>query len=345
MDILKALKKAVFPHKKINNVRISQTVLETIKRYNLLKRKEKIILAVSGGPDSVAMLFLFLKIKEIFNLKLVCAHFNHGLREDADRDEEFVKNLCNSLNIKFISEKKDVKKFFCGDSLEQTARVLRYDFFFKIANSLKIKKIALAHTKDDVIETVLMRIIRGTGIQGLRGILPLTKIKGKTFIRPLIEVEKKEILDWLAKEKIDYCIDTTNFEDKFFRNKIRLRILPLLEKLNPNIKNTLFNLARISSWNHDFVTQLAQRELSKIKKEEGRNFLSIDLKKIKELHPFLILQILRLAIEEIKGNTRRLDWRHFESILENLQKKKGFLNLPDLIIEIREERLILKSLL
>lgn len=321
-----------------------EQVLKTIKRYNLLKKKEKVILTVSGGPDSVAMLFLFLKIKEIFNLKLVCAHFNHGLRKEADEDEKFVKDLCSSLNIKFVSEKKNVKEFFKGDSLEQTARNLRYDFFLKIANSLKIKKISLAHTKDDVIETVLMRIIRGTGIQGLRGILPLTKIKGKIFIRPLIEIEKKRILDWLEKEKISYRIDTTNFEDKFFRNKIRLNILPLLEKLNPNIKNTLFNLARISSWNYDFVTQIAQRELSKVKKEEGRNFLVIDLEKIKDLHPFLLLQILRLAIEEVKGDTRRLDWRHFESILEAFQKRGDYLDLPGIIVEVKEKKVIIRSL-
>ena len=321
-----------------------EEVLEAIERYNLLKRKEKVILAVSGGPDSVAMLFLFLRIKEIFNLKLVCVHFNHGLRKEADEDEKFVKDLCSSLDIKFVSEKKNVKEFFKGDSLEQTARILRYDFFLKIANSLKIKKISLAHTKDDVIETVLMRIIRGTGIQGLRGILPLSKIKGKIFIRPLIEIEKKRILDWLKKEKISYQIDTTNFEDKFFRNKIRLNVLPLLEKLNPNIKDTLFNLARISSWNHNFITQIAQKELSKIKRGEGENFLIIDLEKTKDLHPFLLLQVLRLAIEEVKGNTRRLDWRHFESILKILQKKRSYLNLPGLIIEIREKKLILKSL-
>jgi len=325
-------------------VTLVEEVLETIERYNLLKRKEKVILAVSGGPDSVAMLFLFLRIKEIFNLKLVCVHFNHGLRKEADEDEKFVKDLCSSLDIKFVSEKKNVKEFFKGDSLEQTARILRYDFFLKIANSLKIKKISLAHTKDDVIETVLMRIIRGTGIQGLRGILPLSKIKGKIFIRPLIEIEKKRILDWLKKEKISYQIDTTNFEDKFFRNKIRLNVLPLLEKLNPNIKDTLFNLARISSWNHNFITQIAQKELSKIKRGEGENFLIIDLEKIKDLHPFLLLQVLRLAIEEVKGNTRRLDWRHFESILKILQKKRSYLNLPGLIIEIREKKLILKSL-
>jgi len=325
-------------------VTLVEEVLEAIERYNLLKRKEKVILAVSGGPDSVAMLFLFLRIKEIFNLKLVCVHFNHGLRKEADEDEKFVKDLCSSLDIKFVSEKKNVKEFFKGDSLEQTARILRYDFFLKIANSLKIKKISLAHTKDDVIETVLMRIIRGTGIQGLRGILPLSKIKGKIFIRPLIEIEKKRILDWLKKEKISYQIDTTNFEDKFFRNKIRLNVLPLLEKLNPNIKDTLFNLARISSWNHNFITQIAQKELSKIKRGEGENFLIIDLEKIKDLHPFLLLQVLRLAIEEVKGNTRRLDWRHFESILKILQKKRSYLNLPGLIIEIREKKLILKSL-
>ncbi|OQX88061.1 MAG: tRNA lysidine(34) synthetase TilS [Candidatus Omnitrophica bacterium 4484_70.2] len=318
--------------------------LSAVKRYSLLKKKDKVILGISGGPDSVAMLHLFSHIKREFKLYLVCVHFNHGLRKEADEEEIFVKRLADSLNIKFVSERKNVGGFWEGNSLEQVARNLRYDFFFKVANTLKIKKIALAHTKDDVVETVLMRVIRGAGIQGLRGILPLIKLKRKTFIRPLIEMEKEEIIKWLKEKKIEYRVDSSNFEERFFRNKIRLNILPLLKKLNPNIKNNLFNLARLSAWNYDFVTKLAYKELEQVREEEGKDFLILNLERLKRLHPFLFLQVLRLAIEEIKGDTRRLDWRHFEKILEAISKKNIIIDLPRLIVEINASKLTLRAL-
>jgi len=323
-------------------VEILVKFLGAIKRYSLLKKKDRVVLGVSGGPDSVAMLHLFSHIKREFKLYLVCVHLNHGLREEAGEEEIFVKRLADSLNIKFVSERKNVEGFYEGDSLEQVARNLRYDFFFKVANTLKIKKIALAHTKDDVVETVLMRVIRGSGIQGLRGILPLIKLKGKTFIRPLIEIEKEEIIEWLKEKKIEYRVDSSNFEERFFRNKIRLNILPLLKKLNPNIKNNLFNLARLSAWNYDFITKLAYKELEQLREEEGKGFLILNLERLKRLHPFLFLQVLRLAIEEVKGDTRRLDWRHFEKILEAITKKNVIIDLPHLIVEIDASRLTLK---
>jgi len=323
-------------------VEILVKFLGAIKRYSLLKKKYRVVLGVSGGPDSVAMLHLFSHIKREFKLYLVCVHLNHGLREEAGEEEIFVKRLADSLNIKFVSERKNVEGFYEGDSLEQVARNLRYDFFFKVANTLKIKKIALAHTKDDVVETVLMRVIRGSGIQGLRGILPLIKLKGKTFIRPLIEIEKEEIIEWLKEKKIEYRVDSSNFEERFFRNKIRLNILPLLKKLNPNIKNNLFNLARLSAWNYDFITKLAYKELEQLREEEGKGFLILNLERLKRLHPFLFLQVLRLAIEEVKGDTRRLDWRHFEKILEAITKKNVIIDLPHLIVEIDASRLTLK---
>jgi len=325
-------------------VEILGKFLSAVKRYSLLKKKDKVILGISGGPDSVAMLHLFSHIKREFKLYLVCVHFNHGLRKEADEEEIFVKRLADSLNIKFVSERKNVGGFWEGNSLEQVARNLRYDFFFKVANTLKIKKIALAHTKDDVVETVLMRVIRGAGIQGLRGILPLIKLKRKTFIRPLIEMEKEEIIKWLKEKKIEYRVDSSNFEERFFRNKIRLNILPLLKKLNPNIKNNLFNLARLSAWNYDFVTKLAYKELEQVREEEGKDFLILNLERLKRLHPFLFLQVLRLAIEEIKGDTRRLDWRHFEKILEAISKKNIIIDLPRLIVEINASKLTLRAL-
>jgi tRNA(Ile)-lysidine synthase len=151
----------------INTKMIEKTFKDTIEKYGLLKKKDKLLLGISGGPDSVCMFYQFLQIKKEYKLSLVCAHFNHGLREESEEEEKFVKNICNDFSVKFISEKKNVKEFFKGDSLEQTARNLRYDFFLKCSRQTKIKKLALAHNKDDLVETILMRLIRGAGLRGL----------------------------------------------------------------------------------------------------------------------------------------------------------------------------------
>ncbi len=326
---------------------VEKKFLQTIEKHGFLKRRDRIILGVSGGPDSICMLHLFYKIKDEFKLDLICAHFNHGLREDSDEDEKFVRDICKKLKVKFISEKKNVGNFFFGDSLEQTARNLRLDFFLKVARRFKIKKIALAHTKDDVVETILMRLIRGTGLQGLRGILPQSKFKKITFIRPLIELEKEEILEWLKQKGLSYKVDYTNFQDKFFRNRIRHKLLPLLANFNPQIKNVIFNLSRILSFDYDFLMFIAKDIFSKLKKQKSYKTIRLNLEELKEMHPSLILQILRLAIEEVKGDTRRLEYKHFEQILDMIQKKKPSLSLdvPQLQIKKEDGWLSIRSLL
>jgi len=325
---------------------VEKIFFDTIGKYKLIEKKDKVILAVSGGPDSVCMLHLFKKIKDVYKLGLVCAHFNHGLREEADKDEEFVRKICGELKIQFTSSKKDVKKFFRGNSLEQTARFLRFDFFLACARHFKIKKIALAHNKDDVIETVLMRIIRGASLRGLRGILPLSKYKGVVLIRPLIEIRKKEILAWLKLNNLDYRIDKTNFEEKFFRNKIRHKLMPLLEEFNPNVRNAIFNLAKVASFDYDFIYKLSLKEFNILKKA-GSGFVKLKLEKLKKLHPAIITSVLGIAIEEIKGNLRRLESRHFSEILELIfdRPQNSIVHLPDLEVKKENDSLIIKSLI
>ncbi len=319
---------------------------ETIQKYNLLKRKDKLLLGVSGGPDSICMLYQFLKIQQEYKLYLICAHFNHSLRPEADAEEDFVRNACKNLGVKFVSAKKDVKAFG-GDSLEQAARILRFDFFLSCARQEKIKKLALAHHKDDVIETTLMRIIRGGGLRGLRGILPKTKFKGIEVIRPLIELRKNEILAWLNNRGIEYRIDQSNFQDKFFRNRIRLKVLPILEELNPNIVNSLFNLSRLISLDYEFIYKFSQEKYNQLKKQEGKNYIKLELEGLKKLDLAILLNVLRLAIENLKGDLRKLEFRHFEEIIDLIYKRPS-LSIVDLpFLEIKKEAgwLIIKSLL
>lgn len=326
---------------------LEENFKNTIKRYHLVEKNDRLLLGISGGPDSIFMLYQFHSIMKEYKLHLVCAHFNHALRPEADSEEEFVKNICKDLGIKFVSEKKDVNKFFDGDSLEQTARNLRFDFFLKLCRHFKIKKLALAHHKDDLIETVLMRIIRGTGLKGLRAFLPKSKFKGLTVIRPLIELNKKDILKWLENKNIPYCVDKSNLEDKFLRNRIRLKLIPQLCEINPSIAQNLYNLSSSVSLDYDFIYTFSRREFEKLKRGETKREIKLDLEGLKKNHPAIVNNIIRIAIEELKGDTRRLELRHLNEIKDLIENRPSgsVVHLPTLSVRKEEKRLIIQTLI
>lgn len=326
---------------------MEETVLSTIKEYGLLEKKDKVMLGVSGGPDSICLLYLFWQLSKEYKLKIVCAHFNHSLRKEADREEEFVKKVCQDLGIKFISEKRDVKHLFKGDSLEQTARNLRFDFFLRCSKQVKIKKIALAHHKDDLVETMLMRIIRGTGLKGLRGFLPKSKFRSLEVIRPMISVSKEDILRWLKERKIAYCIDESNFEDKFFRNRIRLHLMPVLRQLNPNITDNLYNLARHLALDYDFIYTYSYEKYQKLKKRETTRDVCLDLSGLRQLSGAVFNNVIRVAIEEVKGNLRKIDGRHIFEIRDLVvnRPQNSIVDLPDIMVKKDEETLIIQNLI
>jgi len=320
--------------------------LDTAYRNRLFKKKDKIILAVSGGPDSACMLHVFCLLRKDFKLNLVCAHFNHALREEADADEEFVRNLCSSLRVEFVSAKKNVGSFFKGDSLEQTARRLRFDFFLNCSRKFKIKKIALAHTRDDVIETVLMRLIRGSGSRGLRAIMPHSTYKGIRIIRPLISVAKSDIVKWLKQNEYHYRLDKTNFEDKFLRNKVRNRLIRILREFNPGIENALYNLSKVASYDYDFIHSYAKSEFSSLKRSFAGK-LKLDIKMLNKLHPAIASEVIRIAIDEIKGDLRRIEFKHLEEIMELISSRPSgsVVDLPGVEAKKEQDFLIIKSLI
>lgn len=327
--------------------KLDQTFRETVAKYSLLKKKDKLLLGISGGPDSLALLHLFLGLQKEYSLKLICAHFNHQLRQEADAEENFVKKACKRLDIKFISESKPVNDFFKGDSLEQTARNLRFDFFLKTSRQTKFKKIALAHHKDDLVETVLMRLIRGSGLKGLQGFLPKSKYRSLAVIRPLIESPKTDILKWLKKNKINYCLDQSNFEDKFFRNRIRLKLMPLLKEFNPNIVNNIYNAARTISRDYSFLHSFSYQAFLGLKiKEKGRS-LSLRLSGLRELPEAIFANVIRIAIEELQGHTRRLEAKHLIEIEDLVMRRPlgSIVDLPSLIIKKEQNSLLIQSLI
>jgi tRNA(Ile)-lysidine synthase len=318
---------------------------KTIKEYKLIEKRDRIILGVSGGPDSVSMLYQFLGIKKELKLHLVCAHFNHGLRKEADAEELFIKRLCVEVGISCISEKKEVEKFFAGDSLEQTARNLRFDFFLKCSRQTKIKKLSLAHHKDDLAETVLIRLVRGAGLRGLQGFSPKSKFASLTLIRPMIEMRKSEIIEWLKEKKVSYCLDASNFEDKFLRNRIRHKLLPLLMELNPNIIETLSNAARALSLDYDFIYSFSYEKFLSLKRGQSPNGLRLDMKGLKELPLSIFNNVIRIAIEELQGNIRKLEARHLDELrdLAIYRPEGSIVDLPNLLVKKEEKSLFIQS--
>jgi tRNA(Ile)-lysidine synthase len=315
-----------------------------IKTNSLLKPKEKSILAVSGGPDSVFLFHLFLYLRQAFGNEFVVAHFNHSLRKDSDQEEEFVERLCAQHRVKCITQKKDVGKFFKGDSLEQTARNLRYDFFLTVSRRCKIKKIGLAHHKDDLIETVLLRMIRGSGLLGLRGMLPLSKYKKVLLLRPLLFLEKDEILKFLKNQKITYMVDASNLEDVFLRNKIRHSLIPCFAKISPHFKDSIYNLARNISWDYDFIYEQASLFCQQAIIKESLASLELSIKKIAHLHKALLYNLVRIAIAKVKGNLRRIDSKHIEQIVQLLftLPKGSVVDIPGLQVIKKDTSLLLR---
>ena len=219
-------------------------IFKDIKNYKLIKKGETIILGFSGGPDSVFLLEILKKYKEEIDseIEIILVHINHMLRrEDSDGDENFSESIAKKNSFKFYSKKINITKISIEEKkgLEEIGREIRHKLFKEIFEKEGGDKIALAHNKDDQIETFLFRLIRGTSLEGLEGI----RMKKMQYIRPIINVFKKDILKYLSENKIEYRVDKTNFENEFTRNSIRLDLIPFIEKrYNPKFKDKIFNI-------------------------------------------------------------------------------------------------------
>lgn len=295
----------------------------SLKQYNLIKKYDSIVIGVSGGPDSVVLLYLLNSIKKEFNLNLHIGHLDHMLRKDSYKDAGYVTKLADKLRIPLTVAQVNIKELAQKGSVEEIARNARLGFLFRVARAIKAKKIALGHNLDDQAETVLMRILRGSGLYGLSAILPKREIAGFEIIRPLIEVRRKEIEAYLRKKRVTPCRDISNLQDLYLRNKIRNRLLPLLEKeYNSNIKEILANMAQSLGYDYDFLQGEAQRRLKVVKHR-------IELYRLSKFHPAIKRIILRKAFARIKGNTRRLSFAHIKEI-EDLVLNRPLNSIVDL---------------
>ncbi len=316
---------------------ILEKVKNTVRRYNLIDKNDRIVIGVSGGPDSVALLFLLNSLKKDLNLTLHIAYLDHKLRKDSYQDRDFVKALARKLNLPITVAEINVREMALRGSLEEIARNVRLGFFFKVAKDIKADKIALGHNLDDQAETVLMRILRGTGLYGLAGILPKRKICGYQIIRPLIEVRRKDIEAFLKRKGIKPRRDSSNSEDIYFRNRIRNKLLPLLEKeYNRNIKEILSNMAESIGYDYDYLNKMAKRSALALSAR-------IEIKKFLQLHPALRRLVLRLNIARLKKDTRRLTFQHIKEIEDLILNRplNSIVDLPKGLSLIKKQKTLL----
>ena len=303
---------------------MEQKVLETIKQNNLIQNGDKIVLGVSGGPDSMAMLHILKKIKEKNKIKfeIIVAHINHMVRKEASEDEEYVSQNCENMNLEFYSKSIDVKKLANTNKIgvEEAGRKVRYEFFEEVLKQTKANKIAIAHNKNDKVETTLMNILRGSGIKGLRGI----EVKNSQYIRPLLECTRKEIEEYCIQNNINPKIDKTNLENDYTRNKIRNIVIPYIEKeFNPNIIETISRLSELIKKEDDYMQKETLIAYKEILEKEDKTEIVLKLSKFNNLHEVLRTRIILLAIAKIFGTAKNIEKVHIEDIVKLCENNIG----------------------
>lgn len=303
--------------------KLLQEVALTNRRHSLFGKNDRLVVGVSGGPDSVALIYLLSKFRRKYGLTLSVAHLNHGFaKKESQRAAAYVKALCEKLALPFYSKRIALRTRArtLRRSLEEAGRLERYVFFEEVARRINAAKIVTAHTLDDQAETVLMRILRGAGLKGLAGI-PYKRKQGPfKLIRPLLSCRKEDLLAYLKENRIRYCVDSTNRKTLFYRNRVRHELLPQLERrFNPRIRESLVHLQSICSLAQDYLEAVSQQTLKKCLARRSSGVLSLKVLNLKRLHPALLQEVLRRAIELKKGDLKRLTHAHVAGLAEMLR--------------------------
>ena len=304
---------------------MEQKVLNTIKQYRLIENGDRVVVGVSGGPDSISLLDILNKFQKnkTLNFEIIVAHINHQIREEADSDEEYVKEYCENNQIKCYTKRIDVIKYANNNKmgLEEAGRKIRYDFFDEILKQENANKIAIAHNKNDKAETIIMNIIRGSGISGLRGIEP---IRDGKYIRPIIDCERYEIEKYAEENKLNPRIDKTNFENDCTRNKIRNIVLPYVKKeFNSNIVETLNRLSLVAAETDEYIKRQVIEEYNKIKVEENADKIVLNLKEFNLKEMLIRKKILIYTISKVLGNSQNIEKVNIEDIIKMCEKNVG----------------------
>jgi tRNA(Ile)-lysidine synthase len=314
---------------------LKQRVLDFIGLHNLFNDNKPLLLAVSGGPDSVCLLHILRQLRDELNLNLSVVHLNHQLRgEESAADARYVMELARRLNIPAIIESRNVLSYKTKYrlSLEEAARDVRYSFFAEVAAKIGTDRVVVGHTQDDHIETILMHIIRGSGTRGLRGLQPVSRWQmggnAITVVRPLLTITRAETQAYCRANHLEPRTDATNESLAPLRNKVRMQLVPLLKEYNPRTAEALLRTAKIAADEIDFIAKLG--EIAWVSNVKIKNNTAIINKEwLTGAPPAIQRHLLRQAIEQLVGNLRDVEAHHIEDMLAALGKPAGkIIQLP-----------------
>lgn len=291
-------------------------VKQTIEKYNLIEKDDKILVAVSGGPDSLSLLNVLYEL----GYNICVAHINHGLRENAIVDECFVKEFCAEKNIKCFVKSINLKENLNGMSTEEAGRKARYDFFDEVSEEQNCTKIATAHNSNDNVETVIMNMIRGSGMSGLKGIEP----KRGNIIRPLIEISRKEIEEYCKENNLNPRHDESNDETVYTRNKVRIDLIPYIERnINSNVVNNITRMSKIISEEERFILDMVEAAYNNIVSEESEKKIICSLKLFNKLDIVLKRRLILKLIIKVLGNAKDIEKVHIDDVVKLCENNVG----------------------
>lgn len=327
---------------------LEEKFLNTIKKCNLIEKGDKIVVGVSGGPDSITLLTCLNKYKEKLGCEIICAHVNHLIREDSTEDEQYVENYCSEKKIPFYAKRFEVLKIAKENKkgTEEMAREIRYEFFKEVLKKENANKIAIAHNKNDNAETMLLSLIRGSGMAGLEGLQPL---EYDIYIRPLIDISRCEIEEYCRKNNLKPRIDSTNKENIYTRNVIRNEVLPIIKDINPNIIETLSRTSKIIKLENEFIKEYTKERFENISKfsenikdsneksidknakrmqKDCKDAISLrqisfDLKEFNNEPEGIRKRLIIMTIEKLLGSTKSIEKTNVDDIVKLAERNIG----------------------
>ena len=304
---------------------LEEKILDTIKKNDLIKNGDTIVVGVSGGPDSMALLNVLINLNNNnLSYKIIVAHVNHGIRKEADEETKFVEEFCQKNNIQCFIKKENVNELAKQNKIgtEEAGRNLRYSFFEEVAIKNNANKIATAHTANDNAETVLMNIIRGSGTSGLKGIEPKRDNK---FIRPLIECTRAEIEKYCEEKNLNPKEDKNNKENIYTRNKIRNQLIPALEEFNPSIISSLNRMSEIAREENEYLNKQVENAYKDMLISENINekLIELDLKKFNNEETVIKNRLVLYTINKLQGSSQNIEKININDIIKLCKNNIG----------------------
>ncbi|MFO7557589.1 MAG: tRNA lysidine(34) synthetase TilS [Desulfobacterales bacterium] len=330
--------------------RLIQRVVQTIRNYGMLNSEDSVLVCVSGGSDSVALLYVLSILSPRFNIKIGVAHLDHSLRgKDSDQDAKFVESLASKLDLPFYIKKMDLQQYAAEEklSVEDAGRKARYDFFLNIAKKMRYSRIATAHHAGDNAELILMNMLRGTGKSGLSGIPPLRRKGEISIIRPLIHLSKNNIHAFLSENGLHYTQDSTNLDTTYLRNRIRHNLIPEMESsYNPKIVKALNRMGTIIQDEESWIEEIVDRELNGLVFNESDISIRCSASLLMEKPLPLRRRIMRSLIRKVNGDLKQMTYDHIDSILNLVEKNRlqGQVHLPnEILVEVSAGQVLISK--